>query len=254
MRVVTHRDSLSDQRRSLLLSAALSCPLLLLPTAPTLAYVDDAARFSLTPPPGFVVLRRTAATGTIFVSGDFPRGAVLSVTAWPLAALLENDARALTLPGLPAPSPVPVPAQPPARLSDVVTEANAMAQLLMRARDRETTSGELSSRLLSAEFTDRGAALKFSFDTDLSVVDSDALEKERGVRRLLRRTSAVSTMAGGAGSEPEAGPAAVMTVWGSALAQDWDADLGEPMEDAVASFKRTGSSSSLLMLETINER
>jgi len=90
------------------------------------------------------------------------------------------------------------------------------------------------SELLEADL--KQAALRWSFETPLPVSDPDALKKERGVRRLIRRTIAssvlgeVSSAAGG--MEP-----AVISVWGSALVQDWENDLGPQLQECVASFR-----------------
>ena len=84
------------------------------------------------------------ADGTLFVAGDFPRFAVLSVTAWRVDELLAAEQSQMSLPGLPAEPTAPVPA--PRALADLGS-ASAIAQILMRARDREAkaaTSSELT--------------------------------------------------------------------------------------------------------------
>ena len=61
------------------------------------------------------------------------------------------------------------------------------------------------------------------------------LEKQRGVRQLIRRTSAIAVL----GSVPAAAGEvpAIITVWGSALTQDFDGDLGDTLELSVNSFR-----------------
>ena len=222
-------------RRAVLAGAALAPALALVaaPVRPAAAKLvaDSKSRFVIGVPDGFVQSKRSATTGTLFVAGDFPRSAVLSVTGWPVRALLEADANARNLPGLPAEPTAPV-GPPPAALQDLGS-ASTVARLLLRNRDRETSSGALTSELLDARFESDGC-LRFSFLTPLPVADPDALEKERGIRELKRRSSAVSFLVA-LGSE---GPA-VVSAWGSALSQDWETDLGTSIEQAVGAFSWT---------------
>ena len=72
---------------------------------------------------------------------------------------------------------------------------------------------------------------------DVARLPRAQLEKQRGVRQLIRRTSAIAVL----GSVPAAAGggevAAIITVWGSALTQDFDGDLGGPLELSVNSFR-----------------
>ena len=205
----------------------LHCPPLLRPASAKI-FVDP--RFILDLPDGFVVSKRTATTGTIFVAGNFPRFTVVSATAWPLATLLQDDAKGRDLPGLPSTA---------VRLNAGATSllelgsAKEVAQLLIRQRDREASNGALQSELVDCTF--EGDRLEFRYSTESPVADPDALEKERGVRRLLRQTACASVI----GSVPTADgkrETAIFSVFGSALEQDWDKDLQEPLERAVKSF------------------
>jgi len=233
-------SQLAYTRRASLLG--LLIPLLGLP--PTTQALDSGKvvkdpRFTLTLPPGFVASRRSAKQGTIYVAGDFPRFAILSVTAWPVSKLLDDDAAAQSLPGLPSSG------QPPAQIKLISSIAQLgppqqVAKLLLRTRDREASSGALQSDLLSFSAdaaADSQDSISFTFETLLPVADPNELEKQRGVRSLTRRTTATSFVvqlldASGIGGEP-----AVISVWGSALLQDWQADLGEPLSHAVRSFR-----------------
>jgi len=205
----------------------LHCPPLLRPAS---AKIFADPRFILDLPDGFVVSKRTATTGTIFVAGNFPRFTVVSATAWPLATLLQDDAKGRDLPGLPSTA---------VRLNAGATSllelgsAKEVAQLLIRQRDREASSGALQSELVDCAF--EGNRLEFRYSTESPVADPDALEKERGVRRLLRQTACASVI----GSVPTADgkrETAIFSVFGSALEQDWDKDLQGPLERAVKSF------------------
>ena len=224
------------------LGAALALPLLL--SSPPRAarafvgktFVDPAGRFALTIPPKYAVLKRMATTGTIYVAGDFPRSSIVSVTAWPLAKLVESDAAAQALPGLP-PSP-PRPAGP--SLADIGSPA-AVAEMLIRERDREASQVGRSQLRGTPELTP-SEVLRFSLETNLPVADPDALEKERGVRELVRRTVARSEV-GEVVDADGARRLAVISVWGSSLVQDWGADLGPALQECVNSFswQPTGS-------------
>ena len=144
-------------RRAVLAGAALAAA----PVRPAAAKLvaDSKGRFVIGVPDGFAQTKRSATTGTLFVAGDFPRAAVVSVTGWPVKALLEADVSARNLPGLPAEPMAPVGA--PAALSDLGS-ASTVARLLLRNRDRETSSGSLTSELLDARF-ERDGCLRFSF-------------------------------------------------------------------------------------------
>eukprot|EP00964_Phaeocystis_antarctica_P005062 scaffold2766_cov42-Phaeocystis_antarctica.AAC.1 len=70
------------------LTLTLTLTLILSPArTPTLTLT----RFLLDLPEGFVQTKRTAVTGTLFVAGDFPRFAVVSVTAWRVNELLAAE-------------------------------------------------------------------------------------------------------------------------------------------------------------------
>ena len=143
--------------------------LLVFPTRPppATAFVDPGARFALEVPVGFVQSSRKAATtGTIFVAGNFPRFTVLSVTAWPLRDLLNEDAQSQALPGLPA-SPVPSGSADPApRDLSELGSAATVARLLMRRRDREASAGAVQSVLLASSLSPDTGALEFEFNTE----------------------------------------------------------------------------------------
>ena len=214
--------------RRLILTLTTPC-LLQWPPAPASAKLYADPRFVLDVPPGFVVSKRTAAKGTIFVAGNFPRFTVVSATAWPVATLLQDDARARELPGLPPSSPQT--RGDPATLEELGT-AKEVALLLLRARDRDSSSGALQSSLLNSDF-DQGR-LTFEYSTESPVADPDALEKERGVRQLIRRTAGASVL-GSVTADGKQEPA-IFSVFASALQQDWENDLQEPLEKAVKSF------------------
>ena len=65
-------------RRSVVLGTSAS---LLLPRQAMAADFLEK-RFSLTLPSDYVVSKRSATQGTIFVAGNFPRASTISVTAW----------------------------------------------------------------------------------------------------------------------------------------------------------------------------
>ncbi|KAL1508400.1 hypothetical protein AB1Y20_004510 [Prymnesium parvum] len=191
--------------------------------------------FSIELPPGFVRSTRKATQGTIFVGGNFPRASVVSITAWPVDELLKQDAAALSLPGLPADSSVKLPSRPLTSIDDL-GPAQSTGMLLTRARDRDATAGALQSELRSCVSSE--GKLRLSLQTVLPVADPDELERQRGVRQLIRRTSAVAQLGSVPGLE---GPVpAIITVWGSALEQDYLSDLGEQLEQSVNSFVWTG--------------
>lgn len=204
---------------------------------PALAKTFADPRFILDVPDGFVVSKRKATTGTIFVAGNFPRFTVVSATAWPLAALLQDDAKGRDLPGLPSTT---VQLNADATALSELGSAKEVAQLLIRARDREASSGALQSVLVGCAF--KGDRLEFQYSTESPVADPDALEKERGVRKLIRQTAGASVI----GTVPAAdgrSETAIFSVFGSALEQDWNSDLQAPLESAVQSFTLISSSS-----------
>ncbi len=219
-------------RASLSRRALLSTPLVL--GAPLAAsakpFIDE--RFVLDIPDGYVVSNRKATTGTLFVAGNFPRASVVSVTAWRLQELINEDAKLQELPGIPAEAPPQVSGT---ALKEIGSSAEA-ARLLLRARDRESSSGALSSELLDSSFSADGGRLVLSSDTELPVKDPDALFEQRGVRQLIRRTNAAAmlgTVPAGSGAPVPA----VFCIWASALVEDWEADLKAPLQQAVESFR-----------------
>ena len=224
-------------RRLLLSLAPALVPLRPLPAVARSAFIDPAARFAIEIPDGFVVSPRKTSTGTIFVAGNFPRFAVISVTAWPVEALLAEDARTKTLPGLPPPPPV---SAGPTLAS--LGSAEQVAQILLRKRDRESSSGALESVLLSASLDGSSGAERLSWacTTETPVSDPDELEKQTGRRQRIRRTAVASVLGSLPGEGASAVPA-VISAWGSSLAEDWEADLSAPLERAVRSFTLNAS-------------
>jgi len=204
-------------------------PLLVPPPASAGKPVIDK-RFALDLPDGFVSSKRTSTTNTIFVAGNFPRAAVVSVTAWPLAALLEEDEAARALPGF-APDAPRFTAS--ARSLSEIAEPDELAKLLIRARDRDASSGALSSVFLASSARD--GSLAFTFETALPVQNPDELEKQQGVRSLTRRSTAVASFGSVAGPTGGREPA-ILTAWGSCLTKDWDLDLGQTLSKSVDSF------------------
>ena len=82
--------------RPLLPRRAFACTLplaLLRPTVPPAWAVRPYAeqRFRLDLPDGFAISKRSTSVGTLFVAGNFPRAAVVSVSAWPLQPLLAHE-------------------------------------------------------------------------------------------------------------------------------------------------------------------
>ena len=117
---------------------------------------------------------------------------------WPVAELLATDSAAQSLPGLPAAADataVDVPAVLAGR-----EPADKLVQVLLRARDRENAGNALQSELLGSELAN--GELRLSFSTQLSVADPDELEKQRGYRELIRRTTARTTLGATAGGQP----------------------------------------------------
>ena len=201
-------------------------------------YLDGSSRFALTVPDDFVVTsKRSAASGTLFVAGNFPRASVVSVTAWPLAELFQDDAKSRDLPGLPA-SPQSAAAmrlEGSSSLGDI-GPAKEVANFLLRARDRDASSGALQSELLDSALSSDGV-LTFYGDTELPVKDPDELEKQRGVRKLIRRTAAKAVLGTVPGATSGAPPVPVVfSCWASALTEDWDKDLKQPLEATLGSF------------------
>ena len=178
-----------NRRAVLTLAPALAAQQAVLPASANVV-ADAKGRFVLNLPDGFVQTKRTATTGTVFVAGDFPKFAVVSITAWKVNELLDADTADRSLPGLPAAPSAPS-AQSPQSL-DALGSAKAVAQILVRARDREAKAA-IASELVDAAF-DADGTLRFSFLSPLAVADPDALEKERGIRELKRRSSAVATL------------------------------------------------------------
>lgn len=186
------------------------------PTMPVSAKPFLDSRFALEIPEGFVVSKRTAQTGTVFVAGNFPRFTVVSVTAWPLSTLLQDDAKSRALPGLPS---SPVELKSGAKTLQGLGDAKEVAQLLLRARDREASSGALQSSLVRGDYVE--SRLEFAYTTESPVADPDALEKLKGVRQLIRRTAGASVL----GSVPAVDGSrelAIFSVFASALEQDWE--------------------------------
>ena len=146
-----------------------------------------------------------------------------------LADLFQQEAEALSLPGLPTTAR----SGPVSSLASLGTPQE-VATLLTRARDRDASSGALQSELKS--FTLSEGKLRMNLETKLPVADPDELERQRGVRQLIRRTTAIALLGSVPGAEGKVIPA-VITVWGSALVQDYDADLGGPLELSVGSFR-----------------
>jgi hypothetical protein len=99
----------------------------------------------------------------------------------------------------------------------------AVRQLLVRKRDLEATSGALQSVLLSSS-DEVGGRLVWSTATELSVADPEELYRQRGVRKLIRRTSAASWLGAvpGAGGVGSADQPAVFSIFASALETDLD--------------------------------
>lgn len=221
--------SCNQGRRQVLLGAPALAALLLPSSASAAPYTADP-RFVVALPTGYAVTKKGAQTGTVFVGGDFVKAAVVSVTVWPVAELLATDSAAQSLPGLPAAADataVDVPAVLAGR-----EPADKLVQVLLRARDRENAGNALQSELLGSELAN--GELRLSFSTQLSVADPDELEKQRGYRELVRRTTARTTLGATAGGQP-----ALVTCWASALKPDW-AEVGPPLEETVASFKWVG--------------
>lgn len=193
------------------------------------AFLDPSGRFALTIPEGFAQSKRTATTGTIFVAGNFPRAATVSVNAWPLQALVDEDAQLKSLPGMTAtPKTLPAELGSLQAVEEALGGEESFAMMLLRKRDREASSGALSSVPLGKAQTVDGR-LVWSSTTQLPVADPEALFAQRGVRELIRRTSAASYLGRVEGSP------AIISICGSCLQQDWE-ELGPLIEQAVASF------------------
>ena len=69
---------------------------------------------------------------------------------------------------------------------------DGLTRALLRRRDRDASSGALTSKLLSFELS--GARLLWTSSTELSVADPEELYKQRGIRQLIRKTAAVSVL------------------------------------------------------------
>ena len=167
-------ESSITRRAALLTTSAL---LSLSPTQPALAdprqYIDPQGRFALEIPNGFAQSKRTATTGTIFVAGNFPRAATISVVAWPLQELVAEDVKATSLPGI-QPTPPKIPAAPQSLL-EVQTALGGETQffnMILRKRDRESSAGALTSAPLGAPSMTDGH-LVWSSTTELPVADPE---------------------------------------------------------------------------------
>ena len=149
-------------RRSLLLMPMLASPLTA--HAAGKLVVDSSSRFALTIPSGFVASKRSATQGTLYVAGNFPRAAVVSVTAWPVGELLAADAAALSLPGMPAVTPN-TEALSAKSLSEIAP-TEELARILARQRDREQ-GGALNSEVLRCSL--ENGRLTVELSTELPV-------------------------------------------------------------------------------------
>ena len=239
-------------RRALLaLAPALSAFPVLVPPLPAFASrpISDP-RFSLLLPDGFAVSKRKATQGTLFVAGDFPRAAVVAVSAVPISDLITEEQQVQSLPGMAAQAPV-------AGLSSFTSLADVqqvlgggttdgLTRVLMRRRDRDASSGALMSKLVSFELS--GARLSWISSTELSVADPEELYKQRGVRKLIRQTAAVSVLSSVPALNSAGGPSstervpAIISCFASALEADWTpSELGTVLQTAVASFEVTGA-------------
>lgn len=159
--------------------AVLALPLVAAPLAAHASgklVVDESNRFSLKLPAGFVASKRSASQGTLYVAGNFPRAAVVSVTAWPIGELLASDAAALSLPGMPAAKPRST-SMSPSSLSDIAP-SEELAKILARQRDREQGGG-LSSSVLSS--TGDGGRLVLELLTELPVSHRPLLLRNRSL-------------------------------------------------------------------------
>jgi len=224
---------------------ALALPLLLqarMMTPPAFAVRPYAEpRFLVNLPDGFAVSKRKATSGTIFVAGNFPRAAVVSVSIWPLVALVDEDIKATSLPGIAAASPRSVPnnVRTLEELQKAVPGDGSLenfARLLLRKRDREANSPQ--SLLRGCRLEDGGQRLLWSTSTEFPVADAEELYRLKGVRALVRIASAATVL----GHIPLANGERVLALFtysGSALETDWQADLGQPIETSIASFAIT---------------
>lgn len=71
--------------------------------------------------------------------------------------------------------------------------------------------------------------------TDAQVANPEELEKQRGIRELIRHTIAVATLGtvpGKDGPQP-----AIVAAWASCLREDWQGDLGAPLRESAQSFQ-----------------
>lgn len=67
------------------------------------------------------------------------------------------------------------------------------------------------------------------------VANPAELEKQRGIRQLIRHTIAVATLGqvpGKDGPQP-----AIVAAWASCLREDWLGDLGAPLRESAESFQ-----------------
>jgi hypothetical protein len=170
-----------SRRTALLTTSALltmSPPSLLPASAATKQYIDPAGRFALEIPDGFAQSKRTAQTGNIFVAGNFPRAATISVYAWPLQELIAEDSRAQTLPGIQPAAPPKLPAgmRSMQDVQDVLGGETQLFNLILRKRDRESSSGALTSAPLGVPRMTDGH-LQWSSTTELPVADPEVRKR-----------------------------------------------------------------------------
>ena len=146
-----------------------------------------------------------------------------------------------SLPGMAADAPMAVPASF-AGLTDVQQvlgggSTDGLTRALLRRRDRDASSGALTSKLLSFELS--GARLLWTSSTELSVADPEELYKQRGIRQLIRKTAAVSVLGSVPGATSGSAPIpAIISCFASALEADWSpSELGPALETSVQSFE-----------------
>ena len=225
--------------RRTLIALAPVLPSIFLPTLPASASRPfSEPRFSLLLPDGYAISKRTATSGTLFVAGNFPRASVVSVSAWPLPQLLAEEQAVLSLPGEPA----SLPGLPPGGVNSLddakaalgTSSIDGLTRALLRKRDRESSSGALTSVLSSSDLA--SGRLSWTASTELSVADPEELYKQRGIRAIIRRTSAVSVYGSVPASSGGGAVPAVITCFSSALEADWSTELGPALETAVQSF------------------
>ena len=214
-------------------------PSILLPPLPASASRPfSEPRFSLLLPDGYAISKRTATSGTLFVAGNFPRASVVSVSAWPLPQLLAEEQAVLSLPGEPA----SLPGLPPGGVNSLddakaalgTSSIDGLTRALLRKRDRESSSGALTSVLSSSDLA--SGRLSWTASTELSVADPEELYKQRGVRQLIRKTVAVSVLGSVPGENGGKAVPAIFSCFATVLESDFD-ELGPPLVAAVQSFE-----------------